>query len=193
MPSLPPPSAREGRRTTALLGAFGAVLAAGLWYHEPWFNEAHAWQLARELGLPTLFGRALRYEGSTGLWHLLLWLPAHAGLPYATLQVMAALAALYGAWQVLRYSPFGPVTRALLPFGCFLLFDCGVVARSYCLLPPLLFVVARAWPLRMDRPWRVPLALALLAQANLHGLVIAVGFMAWHAADVLRTRGGGQP
>ena len=40
--------------------------------HEPWFDEAQAWLIARDSNLIDLFVTYLRYEGNPGLWHLLL-------------------------------------------------------------------------------------------------------------------------
>ena len=53
---------------------YAALVAFAIPYHEPWVDEAQAWQLARNLPLTSLFKTYIRYEGSPGLWHFLLWM-----------------------------------------------------------------------------------------------------------------------
>jgi hypothetical protein len=79
------------------LALYVALVALLLPRHEPWFDEGQAWLMARDLGLGELFLHKLRYEGTPGLWHLLLAPLAKAGLPYFTLQLVAAAAAVTGA------------------------------------------------------------------------------------------------
>src|SRR5262252_9788418 len=62
-------------------GVFAAwigVVAFTLRYHEKWADEAHAWLIARDLDLKTIWFHELRYEGSPGLWHTILWVAQHA-------------------------------------------------------------------------------------------------------------------
>ena len=47
------------------LGLYGVVVAAAIRWHEPWADEAQAWQIARSLSLRQMF-QVLRYEGSPG-------------------------------------------------------------------------------------------------------------------------------
>ena len=65
-----------GRIPALQLVAFLAIWAFALWrcwVHEPWFDELHAYLIAREAqGLGELFTN-LRNDGHPGLWHLLLF------------------------------------------------------------------------------------------------------------------------
>ena len=40
--------------------------------NEPWADEAHAWLLARDTDLVTLFTKYLHTEGHPALWHIVL-------------------------------------------------------------------------------------------------------------------------
>src|SRR5438105_1258071 len=142
--------------------------------HRPWFDEAQSWLLARDASIPDLFTQRLRYEGSPGLWHLLLLAPARLGLPYRTVSVIGLLAAVTGVVILVRRSPLPWVLTALVPFTYFVLYQYGVVARSYCLLPLLLALLAAGHRGKLDHPWRFAVLLALLANVSLHGLIIAV-------------------
>lgn len=173
----------------AVLAAFVAQLAVLVPRHEPWFDEAQAWLIARDSGLIELFTERLRYEGSTGLWHLLLMPFAKLGLPYATVQVIGAAAAVAGAFLLLRFSPFPLLIRAGLCFSYVIGFQYAVVARSYTLLPLLLFALAMAYPTRIERVGRFALLLALIAGVSLHGLLIAAAVGAVVAIDAIRQWG----
>src|SRR4051812_40575150 len=62
------------------LAAWCALVAWVLPLHEPWFDEAQAWLIARDATLWEILGR-MSYEGSPPLWHLLLAPLAKAGAP----------------------------------------------------------------------------------------------------------------
>src|SRR5215475_10660293 len=62
---------------TAVLVAYSAVVLWALQYHEKWADEAQAWLIARDLDLRSIWFHELRYEGSPGLWHAILWIAQH--------------------------------------------------------------------------------------------------------------------
>src|SRR3954464_5713785 len=70
---------------------FVTLLSIAVSHHEPWMDEAQAWLLAKDTGFKELFLKYLRYEGSPGLWHLVLMIPAKLGLPYFTINIISAL------------------------------------------------------------------------------------------------------
>ena len=161
----------------AVLTAYCTVVATVAYHHEPWFDEAQAWLLARDASLPDLCLRYLRYEGTPGLWHLLLMAPAKLGFPYRTMQLLAALSAAAGAALVLWLSPCPAAVRAAIPFTYFLLYQYAVVARSYVLVAPLLFAIAWLFPRARSKPWILIALLILLANVSLHGTLAAVGIL----------------
>src|ERR1700730_17696733 len=61
------------------LALYAGSLAYMIPRHEPWADEAQAWELAQSLSLKSLFGTYIHYEGSPGLWHALLWLLSRLG------------------------------------------------------------------------------------------------------------------
>jgi len=172
-PGAVPPGAVRGRAAWALLAAWAVLLAIAVTRHEPWFDEAQAWLLARDAGVVDLFARLLRYEGTPGLWHALLLVPAKLGLPYASMAVLAAAAALAGAALLALRSPFPLWLRAGLLLSFPLGYQYAAVARSYVLLPPLLFALAALHERRHDRIGLHALLLGLVASTSVHGLLIA--------------------
>ena len=161
----------------AVLGLEAAVLLLMLFVHSRWEDEGQAWLLARDASPWDLFAHLLRYEGSPGLWHLLLMPFAKAGLPFGTIGVVSGTVALVSSYLFLRWSPFPAVVRVLFPLSYFILYQYGVIARSYCLLPPLMFGVAMLYPRWRDRPIAMAVMLCLVANVSLHGTLLALGIV----------------
>jgi hypothetical protein len=173
---------RVGALEWVTLSLYAVVVAAAIHSHEPWADEAQAWQIARSLSLGRMF-QALRYEGSPGLWHLLLWFLSRLHLSYAGMRWASGLLALGGIAILLRYSPFPRWLKLLLPFTYFLLFQYAVIARSYVLVPLLLFTLATLWTKRFQQPVAVAVTLGLLANVALHAAMLSAGFAAIYALE----------
>ncbi len=174
--------------TAAAFLAFLVFLFTGIFFHEPWFDEAQAWLLARDSGLFDLMVKYLRYEGSPGLWHLLLSIPAKLGLPYRFMSIISGVAAAAGVYILMFRSPFPVIIKLLLPFSFFILYQYGMVARSYSLLPFLLFRAAHLYGRKTESPYIYTFVLLLMANVSLHGLVIASGLVFLHVTDLVRQR-----
>ena len=153
-----------------------ALMGLAIAHHEPWADEAQAWLLARDSNPISLLTDFLPYEGTPGLWHLLLMAPAKL-LPYQSLNVISGALAALATYLVVRHSPFPLIVKVLLPFTYFLFFQYGVVARSYALLAPLLFLVAVKYPERHQKPWLFSGLLFLLANVSAHGYLISGALM----------------
>jgi hypothetical protein len=167
------------------LALYAALLAFAIHFHEPWADEAQAWQIARSLPLWRMF-HVLRYEGSPGLWHLLLWCLNRLHVSYAGMHWVTGLAALGGVAVLLFASPFPRWLKLLLPFGFFLLFQYAVIARNYALAPILLFLLAAIWSKRFERPIAIALVLGLLANVALHAAMFSGGFAIVYAMEIWR-------
>lgn len=166
-----------------VIAVYGCIVAFAIPFHEPWADEAQAWQLARTLSLHDLFIKYIRYEGSPGLWHFLLWLMIRAHVSYLGLHWICGGIALAGIACFVLTSPFPRYLRLLLPFTYFLLFQYVVVARSYVLVPLILFVIAWRWK---ANPVMVALMLGLLANLALHAAVISGGLAVVYLIDNFR-------
>jgi hypothetical protein len=165
---------------------YASLLALVISRHEPWADEAQAWLMARDLSPFELFVRYLRYEGSPGLWHLLLMGPAKLGLPYCSMSILSGLIATGGILLFLLRAKVPFLLRLLLPFSFILLYQYAVVARSYVLMPLLLFAIAAIYRDRTRRIGLFTLLLCLLANANLHGMLIALSLALLYALEARR-------
>jgi len=141
--------------------------------HEPWADEAQAWLLARDSRFWALWTTLLHYEGTPGLWHSLLWVLTRLHVSYGALNYFSAAFGVAGAYLMFRFSPFVLPVRLLLPFTYFLAYQYAVVARSYVLIPPLLFGLAAVYNQRERRPLLYECLLGALALCSMHGLVLA--------------------
>jgi hypothetical protein len=150
---------------------YAIVVAAAISRHEPWPDESHSWLLGRDASFFDLWTHLLHYEGTPGLWHTLLRVVARLHLPYASLNVAAGLLGMGAVWLLVRYSPLPLAIRLLLPFTFFLCYQYSVVARSYSLIPILLFASAVFYK---DRTVAFTAALCLLALVSLHGVVLSL-------------------
>jgi hypothetical protein len=178
-----------GRTSEALtLALYIVMLASVIPFHQPWVDETQAWQLARSVPISQLFTHYLRYEGTAGLWYLLIKLLSKLHISYMGLHWFCGLIAISSVSQLIFLSPFPRWVRLTLPFTYFLAFQYAVVARSYVLVPILLFTIAVVW-----RRGSILLALllGLLANVAMHAFAISAGFALVYMFEVLlgqRTR-----
>lgn len=178
---------KSNRLLTIIFAIYAILLAFAVACHEPWMDEAQAWLLVRDASLTEIFTKYLRYEGSPGLWHLILWVPAKFGFPYFTINIISAVFSAAAVWIFLRYSPFPLLIKIPFPFSYFIFFQYAVVARSYCLIAPLLFLIAIKFKTRIEKPFVFTLLLCLLANVSAHTFLIAGGLIAVHLLDVLKS------
>jgi hypothetical protein len=170
----------------AILGAFVFVVAVGIAVHEPWFDEAQSWLLARDSSLGDLLNTYLRYEGHPPLWYLLLKIPTSLGLPYKSINFVGALIALTGVILLLSNREIPLVVKALLPFNFFVAYQYTIVSRSYVLILPLLLGILAIYRERRQRLWTFVVLLVLLCQVSLHGTSIAGALVVLYTWDVRR-------
>jgi hypothetical protein len=173
--AVPDTTTRHGVWRPALLTlAFMAVVTAVAVHHEPWFDEAQAWLIGRDCSLWELLAGRVRYEGSPGLWHALLWVLSHAGMPYEHLWMVSAALAGAAVWIVLRHAPFPYWLRIAVVCSYFMAYQYAVVARSYSLALLLLLLAAVTYAERLQRPILHGVILGLLANVSAHTFLIAV-------------------
>jgi hypothetical protein len=155
------------------LAAFACLLLVVGARHEPWFDEAQAWLIAREGSPWFVVSQGVRFEGTPALWHLTLWAVQRLGLPYGGLWLVSSTLACGGAAIVLYKAPFPMLLRIGLIFSYFFAYQYSVVARSYAL--DLLFIPLLAWlfRFRLERPLLYLGVLGLVANTNAHSFMLA--------------------
>jgi hypothetical protein len=114
---------KSRRLLAAIFALYAVLLAFAVAHHEPWMDEAQAWLLVKDASLVEIFTHYLRYEGSPGLWHLILAIPAKLGFPYFTINIISAVFSALAVWLFLRYSPFPLLVKILFQFSYFIFFS----------------------------------------------------------------------
>lgn len=144
--------------------------------HEPFFDEAEGWQIARSASLKTLLLETTHYEGHPPLWHLILMPLAKAGAPYELSLTLVSLAFMGTAvFLILWYAPFPRLVRLLLPFTYFFFYQYGVISRVYCVMTLAFVLLAMTYGRRNERPGRYVAVLILMCVTLAYGLIIAGG------------------
>lgn len=142
--------------------------------HEPFFDEAEAWQIAKCVSLKTLLLETTHYEGHPPLWHLILMPLAKAGAPYELSLTLVSLVFAGGAvFLILRYAPFPRIVRLLLPFTYFYFYQYGVISRVYCVMVLEFVLLSIFYKDRNEKPGRYVSVLMLLCITSAYGIVIA--------------------
>ena len=164
-----------------IFAAYAVLLIVIACFHEPWYDEAEAWQMARGASIHDLLFYIPHYEGHPSLWYLILAIPAKLGVPYEFgLKSVAILAALIYGWLFLFKSPFPKLVRFSLPFHYFFFYQYGIISRPYGLSVLCLLLMAMAFKTRNEKPWRFILPMAFLCAFSGYGIVLAGGVcIAW--------------
>ena len=151
---------------------YSGVVLFTVRYHEKWADEAQAWLIARDLDLKTIWFHELRYEGSPGLWHTILWIAQHwFHLPYATLGYIGVVFAIAGVAVLVYKAPFPWYIRWPLAFTYVMVYQYAVIARPYTLLAFFSFLAA-AFFNDKEHPFRFTILLILLANTSFHGTIL---------------------
>ncbi len=162
-------------------------------FHEPWFDEAQAWQLARCLSLRDLLFSVPHYEGHPPLWWLILLIPAKLGVPFEPgLKSIGFLISAASAGLLIFRSRLPRIARLLLPFSFFFFYQYGVVVRPYGLMLLLMLLMGQTFPSRNEHPWRFALLMMLLCAASAYGIVISGGIALGMVWELWREKGFGK-
>jgi hypothetical protein len=171
-----------------VLGTWIAIVSFTLHYHERWADEAQAWLIARDLPLSRIWFYELRYEGSPGLWHTILWIAQHVfHLRYDSIGFIGMAGATAGVALLIFKAPFPRYIRWPLAFTYFMIYQYAVIARPYTLLPLLAFAAAILFK-DLLHPERMTIVLVLLANLSLHGTILAGCFGLAYVIDALKAR-----
>lgn len=145
-------------------------------FHEPWYDEAEAWQIAKCASLKEILFAIPHYEGHPPLWHLILAPFAKLGAPYeASLMLISLIFAGTAVSLIIWKAPFPRIIRLLVPFTYFFFYQYGVIARPYCMMLVAVVLVAMNFSKRNVKPMAFVGPLLLLCLTSAYGIVLAGG------------------
>ena len=122
-------------------------------FHEPWHDEAEAWQIARCASVKDILFTIPHYEGHPPLWHLILAIPAKLNLPYElSLSLISLLFSALAVALFLKYAPFPEWVKVFVPFTYFAFYQYSVISRPYCMMMLAFVLMAITWKDRNTKP-----------------------------------------
>lgn len=173
----------------ALFAAWFAIVVALAAHHAPWRDEVRALSIARQgEGFLEMLA-ALHGDGHPAVWYLLLRAAYAVTQSTLVLPVVSILVASLAVLILLLFSPFGIGMLAILLLGEFALFEYSVTARNYGISMLILFGLAALYPRYRERGLVLGLLLLLLANSNVHSMLLALAFFLFWFLDTLWARG----
>ncbi len=158
------------------LAAFSAFVLVLAFNHEYWFDEAQAWNIARDNDIAGIIGM-MKYEGHPPLWHFILKFFISVGCSYNALGLISWGISTVTAAVIIFALPVKPYFKAALLMSSGMLYVNSVISRVYCLINLLLVLIAWIYPRRGKHPLLFGLLVALLANTHICmcGLVGIIG------------------
>lgn len=158
-------------------------------FHEPWYDEAEAWQIAKCATIEQILFSIPHYEGHPPLWHLILTFPAKIGLPYElSLSIISLLFSGISVALFLKYAPFSCWLKMVLPFTYFAFYQYGVISRPYCMMMLAIVLVSITWKNRNEKPIEFVLSMAFLCLTSSYGIIIAGGISIVWVVDIIKEK-----
>ena len=158
-------------------------------HHALWRDEVRALTIALQGDNLASFWVDLRGEGHPALWYLVLRalhgvVATPLVLPAASIGIAAAAVLL-----LLLYSPFSRWVLVLMLLGGLLLFEYSVMQRNYGITVLILFSIAIRYPKNRDHGVWLGCLLFLLANTNVHSVVLTGAFLLFWLMELLRVHG----
>lgn len=159
-------------------------------FHEPWYDEAEAWQIARCASIKDILFTIPHYEGHPPLWHLILAIPAKLNLPYElSLSLISLLFSALAVALFLKYVPFPEWVKVFVPFTYFAFYQYSVIARPYCMMMLAFVLMAITWKDRNTKPTEFVLSMAFLCLTSSYGIIIAGGISLVWLFEIIKEDG----
>lgn len=165
-----------------------ALASALCWSEVVWRDEVRALSFA--LQGDNLFDmlRHVRGDGHPALWHILLRTGySVVGSPVVLKIVALAVAAVSAYLVVFRLELPRPVMLLAL-FGNFSIFEYAAMSRNYGISMLFVFLIVVIWEKRKSNGLLLGLLFALLANTNVHSVILIGGFFTYWFFDLIQER-----
>lgn len=159
------------------------------YFHEPWLDEAIAWQIARCASPWQILFEVPHYEGHPPLWHLVLLPFAKSGCPYElSLDIVSGFFVGLTVFLLMKYAPLPRLIKLWLPFTYFYFYQYNVLSRPYCMMLLAFVLLGMYYPDRNKKPGRYVLSLLFLCLTSAFGIVLAGGIALVWLCEIWRER-----
>ncbi|MBS1955878.1 MAG: hypothetical protein JST89_16965 [Cyanobacteria bacterium SZAS-4] len=156
---------------------YAAIVCFTAAHHEPWRDEADSWLCTRDESLSTILSRT-GYMGTPILWYAVVFPLSKLGLPYGAMESLNVIFALLSVGLIIFRSPFGFWLKATMCLSYLFTYEYSIIARSYGLSVLLIMCLAALYHKRLAHPLYFGVLIALLANTNVHGLIVAIAVSA---------------
>ena len=158
--------------------------------HEPWFDEAEAWQIAKCASLKEILFDIPHLEGHPPLWHLILAIPAKLGVSFEIgLKSVGFIISFTAAWLMVFRSKLPRQIRLVIPFTYFFFYQYGVIVRPYGLMLVTLLLVGMNLNQWNSHPWKVIVIFGALCLTSAYGVLFAGGICICIVWDLFKEKG----
>ncbi len=152
----------------AILGLLGII------NHSMWRDEMNVWLIAKYSHNLANFWDNINYDrGHPGLWHCLVAIAFHIVDNPIAMQILHWLIGLSAVLLLWLFAPFTQKQKILFSFGYLPFYENLLISRNYGLGMLCLFGICTAFPSRYKTYLGLACLLALLANSNIYGLLIA--------------------
>lgn len=146
------------------------------YFHEPWFDEAQSWIIAKDVSFKDILFFIPHYEGHPPLWHIYLIPFAKSGLTYEMgIKSASIILNCLSMGIVISKAPFPKIVRYFIPFTYFFFYQYGVISRCYSLLLLGFVLAALWWQQKNEKPFLFILSLMIICASSAYGIILCGG------------------
>lgn len=168
--------------------AWLAVASALCWSETVWRDEVRALSLALQGDNFIDMLRQMHGEGHPALWYILLRAGyVVVGSP-VVLKILALTIAAAAAYLLVFRLKLPPSIMLLSLCSSFSIFDYAAMSRNYGISMLVVFLIVLSWEKATRHGLLLGLLFALLANTNVHSVVLVGGFLAYWFFDLILAR-----
>ena len=162
------------------------ITALRIVFHQPWYDEAHAYMMSQQLSLIDIIAQ-MKYEGHTFIWYLLMMPFAKADLwypyPMLILNWLFMFCAMIIFW---KKAPFHPITKIIISFSYPFLAQLPVIARCYTIGVLFMFILTDLYFNKLKCPLVYSTCLIICANTSVMALFSATAFGIIFVIDMIK-------
>lgn len=167
----------------AVLVLYPILFIVFSFYHEPWYDEAQAWQIAKCATYRDILLYLPHFEGHPPFWHLILSIFAKNNFPYEiTIKTISFVFSYLALFLLIFKAPFFRIIKILLPFTYFLFYHYAIISRPYCMVMLAFCLLAINYK---KKSIKYALSLVFLAMCHAYTFIIS-SFLAliWFVEEI---------
>jgi len=152
--------------TLLITAVYALITLIFVAHHEIWSDEAQVWLFLQNHSFTQLFTVFLTKSNQPFLFYALIFPLVKLGFSIASMQIICWTSMCASVFLLWQFSPFNPITKFLITLSSGFLYFFPVIARTYSILPLLLFLLAIIYHKQNKYP--ITYAIILGCVANTH-------------------------